>query len=198
MRSPTRKNLLQARPAALAALLITLTIGYGLGRGGFEPVAAVRAAGGPVTGPNVEATDRYVYYPGTEVLAQDEIRVIACGTGMPDQRIAQASACFLFELGNGDKFIFDIGSGSMRNIASLMIPYQYLTKVFLSHLHTDHWGDLDSLWAGGWTAGRPVPLELWGPSGATEDMGTAHAIRHFLQANNWDKKTREFLITPIP
>ncbi len=156
------------------------------------------AAGGVVTDPNGIAPDRYVYYPGTETLAEDEIRIIACGTGMPDQRRAQASACFLFELGNGDKFIFDIGSGSMRNIASLMIPYEYLTKVFLSHLHTDHWGDLDSLWAGGWTAGRPVPLEIWGPSGATEDMGTAYAIKHFLKANNWDKKTREFKISPIP
>ena len=156
------------------------------------------AAGGVVKDPNVIAPDRYVYYPGTEVLAEDEIRIVACGTGMPDQRMAQASACFLFELGNGDKFIFDIGSGSMRNIASLMIPYEYLTKVFLSHLHTDHWGDLDSLWAGGWTAGRPVPLEIWGPNGATEDMGTAYAIEHFLKANNWDKTTREFKITPIP
>jgi ribonuclease Z len=156
------------------------------------------AAGGVVDDPNSIAPDRYVYYPGTEVLAEDEIRIIACGTGMPDQRMAQASACFLFELGNGDKFIFDIGSGSMRNIASLMIPYEYLTKVFLSHLHTDHWGDLDSLWAGGWTAGRPVPLEIWGPAGATENMGTAFAIKHFLLANNWDKTTREFKITPIP
>jgi len=121
------------------------------------------AAGGVVPAPNVVAPDRYVYYPGTETLAEDEIRIIACGTGMPDQRQAQASACFLFEMGNGEKFIFDIGSGSMRNIASLMIPYEYLTKVFLSHLHTDHWGDLDSLWAGGWTAGRPVPLEIWAP-----------------------------------
>jgi len=155
-------------------------------------------AGGVVTDPTGTAPDRYVYYPGTEALAEDEIRIIACGTGMPDQRMAQASACFLFELGNGDKFIFDIGSGSMRNIASLMIPYEYLTKVFLSHLHTDHWGDLDSLWAGGWTAGRPVPLEIWGPAGATEDMGTAFAIKHFLLANNWDKKTREFKITPVP
>jgi ribonuclease Z len=156
------------------------------------------AAGGTVTGPNVIAPDRYVYYPGTETLAKDEIRIVACGTEMPDQRMAQASACFLFELGNGDKFIFDIGSGSMRNIASLMIPYEYLTKIFLSHLHTDHWGDLASLWAGGWTAGRPVPLELWGPSGQTEDMGTAYAIEHFLKANNWDKTTREYKITPIP
>jgi ribonuclease Z len=160
--------------------------------------AIVHAAGGVVTDPTGTAPDRYVYYPGTEALDEDEIRIIACGTGMPDQRMAQASACFLFELGNGDKFIFDIGSGSMRNIASLMIPYEYLTKVFLSHLHTDHWGDLDSLWAGGWTAGRPVPLEIWGPAGATEDMGTAYAIEHFLKANNWDKKTREFKITPIP
>ena len=162
----------------------------------FTP--AVMAAGGTVTSPTGIAPDRYVYYPGTEKLAKDEIRVIACGTGMPDQRMAQASACFLFELGNGDKFIFDIGSGSMRNIAALMIPYQYLTKVFLSHLHTDHWGDLDSLWAGGWTAGRPVPLEIWGPSGQTEDMGTAYAIDGFLRANNWDRKTREYKITPVP
>ena len=29
------------------------------------------AAGGVVEGPNVVAPDRYVYYPGTEVLAKD-------------------------------------------------------------------------------------------------------------------------------
>ena len=44
------------------------------------------AAGGKVQGPNAVAPDRYVYYPGTEVLAKDEIRVIACGTGMPAAR----------------------------------------------------------------------------------------------------------------
>jgi ribonuclease Z len=79
-----------------------------------------------------------------------------------------------------------------------MIPYEYLTKVFISHLHTDHWGDLDSLWAGGWTSGRPVPLEVWGPSGQTPEMGTAYAIKGFLMANNWDYQTRAFKITPIP
>ena len=161
-------------------------------------IRSAEAAGGAVTGPNVEAPDRYVYYPGTEVLAKDEVRVIACGTGMPDARRGAASACFVFEFGNGEKMIFDLGTGSMRNIASLMIPYEYLTKVFISHLHTDHWGDLDQLWAGGWTAGRPVPLEVWGPSGQTPEMGTAHAIKGFLQANHWDKVTREYKITPIP
>jgi ribonuclease Z len=123
--------------------------------------------------------------------------VIACGTGMPDARRGQAAACFLFEFGNGEKLIFDIGTGSMRNINALMIPAEYLTKIFISHLHTDHWGDLDSLWAGGWTAGRPVPLEVWGPSGMSEDMGTAYAIEHFLKAFNWDYQTRAFKITPV-
>jgi ribonuclease Z len=186
--------------AVVLAMAAAYTSGWRHGQTGeaFNLLSQAQAAGGRVPGPNTVAPDRYAYYPGTEVLAEDEIRVIACGTGMPDQRMAQASACFLFELGNGDKFIFDIGSGSMRNIASLMIPYEYLTKIFLSHLHTDHWGDLDSLWAGGWTAGRPMPLEIWGPSGQTEDMGTAYAVDHFLKANNWDKKTREFAITPIP
>lgn len=164
----------------------------------FAVPALGLAAGGVVKGPNVIAPDRYVYYPGTEKLAKKEVRVIACGTGMPDQRRGQASACFLFEFGNGEKIIFDIGTGSMRNINSLMIPAEYLTKVFLSHLHTDHWGDLDALWAGGWTAGRPVPLEIWGPSGPRKDMGTAHAIKGFLQAFNWDYVTRAYKITPEP
>jgi ribonuclease Z len=158
----------------------------------------VFAASNMVPGPNVEAPNRYVYYPGTEVLAKDEVRVIACGTGMPDARRGQASACFLFEFGNGEKIIFDIGTGSMRNINALMIPAEFLTKIIISHLHTDHWGDLASLWAGGWTAGRPVPLEVWGPSGQTKDMGTKSAIEGFMQAYNWDYQTRAYKITPIP
>ena len=153
---------------------------------------------GNISGPNVVAPDRYIYYPGTEVLAEGEVRVIACGTGMPDQRIAQASACFLFEFGNGDKLIFDLGTGSMRNLASLMIPYEYLDKIFISHLHTDHWGELGALWAGGWTSGRPGPLRLWGPSGQTPEMGTAYAVDGFMKANNWDYQTRAYKITPIP
>ena len=110
------------------------------------------AAGGVIKGPNEVAPDRYVYYPGTETLEENEIRVTACGTGMPAARHKQAATCFLMEFGNGDKLIFDIGTGSMANLAAYMIPYEYLDKIFLSHLHTDHMGDLAGLWSGGWTA----------------------------------------------
>lgn len=158
----------------------------------------VIAAGGIVTGPNEIAPDRYVYYPGTEQLAKDEIRVVACGTGMPAARRGQAATCFLVETGNGDKFIFDIGSGSMANLAALMIPYQYLDKVFLTHLHTDHMGDIDALWAGGWTAGRPNSLRVWGPSGMTPELGTKYSMDNFLRHANWDYVTRSFNISAIP
>jgi len=184
----------------VTAMTAVYTAGWLNGQAGQGTalVKEAQAAGGVVKGPNVVAPDRYVYYPGTEVLAKDEVRVIACGTGMPDARRGQASACFLFEFGNGEKILFDIGTGSMRNINSLMIPAEYLTKIIISHLHTDHWADLASLWAGGWTAGRPVPLEVWGPSGQTPEMGTKHAIEGFLQAFNWDYQTRAYKITPIP
>jgi ribonuclease Z len=149
----------------------------------------LKAAGGRVESPTEIAPDRYVYYPGTEKLDPGEIRVFAAGTGLPAARRGQAATCFLIECGNGDKFLFDIGTGSMANIAALMIPYQYLDKIFLSHLHTDHMGDIDALWAGGWTAGRPSSLRVWGPSGATEEMGTQYAMEHFLKFCNWDYQT---------
>jgi ribonuclease Z len=117
---------------------------------------------------------------------------------MPAARRGQAATCFLVETGNGDKFIFDIGSGSMANLAALMIPYEFLDKVFLTHLHTDHMGDIDGLWAGGWTAGRPNALKVWGPSGLTPELGTKYSMDNFLKHANWDYTTRAFVITPEP
>ena len=84
------------------------------------------------------------YFPTTERLGPDEMRVIALGTGTPNFRHSQASASWLVELGNGEKFIFDIGTGSLANLAALEIPYTYLDKSFISHLHVDHIGDADS------------------------------------------------------
>jgi ribonuclease Z len=116
---------------------------------------------------------------------------------MPAARRGQAATCFLVETGNGDKFIFDIGTGSMANLAALMIPYQYLDKVFLTHLHTDHMGDIDGLWAGGWTAGRPNELKVWGPSGMTPEMGTKYSMDHFMKHANWDFVTRKFQLSVV-
>ena len=71
----------------------------------------VFAAGGVVKSPTGEAPDRYVYYPGTEELDTGEIRITVCGSGLPAARRGQAATCWLIETGNGDKFLFDVGTG---------------------------------------------------------------------------------------
>jgi ribonuclease Z len=114
------------------------------------------------------------------------MRVIACGTGMPTTRAAQAAACFLVELGNGDKFIFDIGSGSAERISSLQIPYDYLDKIFVGHLHSDHIGSLAEMFIGGALMGRQKPLRIWGPSGPVKELGTAYAVQKMQEMYTWD------------
>ncbi|MGI9366838.1 MAG: guanitoxin biosynthesis MBL fold metallo-hydrolase GntH [Rhizobiaceae bacterium] len=140
--------------------------------------------------PTGKLKDPNIYFPATEVLAPDEMRIISCGTGMPTARESQAATCFLVELGNGDKFLFDAGTGSAARIASLNIPYDYLNKIFLSHLHTDHFGDFPAYFIGGWVAGRQGPLHVYGPSGARAETGTKYAIDHMRKALTWDVEGR--------
>lgn len=129
---------------------------------------------------------RLNYYPNTERLDPGEMRVVALGTGTPNLRRSQAAACWLVELGNGNKFLFDVGTGSLANLATLEIPFTYLDKVFVSHLHVDHIGDLDSLFIGGWVSNRTVPLRVWGPSGAEPELGTKYAMDRMREMYSWD------------
>jgi hypothetical protein len=116
-----------------AVLVVGVFIGSYLVDSGTSVTPAASAAGGKVDSPTGVAPDRYVYYPGTEELDNDEIRITACGTGMPGARRGQAATCFLVELGDGQKFLFDIGTGAMRNVQALMIPANFLTKVAPAH-----------------------------------------------------------------
>ena len=192
--SATKKTLFVLSTALLAVVIYVL--GYASGRDGRTPGLlgeAIAAEDSTEVSP-VKARPRDTYYPNSEDLAPDEMRVIACGTGMPTTRAAQAAACFLVELGNGDKFLFDIGSGSAERISSLQIPYGYLDKVFIGHLHTDHFGALHDLFVGGALMGRNVPLRIWGPSGSVPELGTTHALDGMLQMLTWDLAGRAGLI----
>ncbi len=61
--------------------------------------------------PQVIKNNKYprTYFPNTEKLGKNEMRITAIGTGMPNQTPTNAAACFLVELGNGDVFLFDLG-----------------------------------------------------------------------------------------
>jgi len=188
------KRILLGTAVMLVASMLYLW-GHSDGRTGMGFSGTALAQSPPMISP-VKARDRDFYAPNSEDLAPDEMRLIACGTGMPTARPKQAASCWLLELGNGDKLLFDVGTGSAERIAGLQIPYNFLDKVFLSHLHTDHFGDLDALFVGGALAGRQKPLRVWGPKGDTPERGTKYALDHLFKALTWDLDGRKGITDP--
>ena len=137
---------------------------------------------------------RDYYFPNTEELASDEMRVTALGTGRPFVRRAQANASWLIELGNGDRFIWDFGSGSQTNFTALEIPHQDITAYFATHLHADHVGDFAQVWIGSWAGGRSKPLVMYGPSGPEPKYGMRHFVEKQVESFVWDTDTRHGLL----
>ena len=183
----------------ISKIVIATTFVIGVTAGAFlvtqgpslipSSVAQESSKGEPLISPT-EARERNFYAPNSETLKPDEMRVIACGTGMPTPRPAQAAACFLVELGNGEKFLFDMGDGSVERLFGLQIPTAFLDKVFIGHLHGDHFGGIGALYVAGGIAGRFTPIRIWGPSGARPELGTKAAVEAMEKMYLWDLEGR--------
>jgi len=129
------------------------------------------------------------FIPGGEHLVDNEIRITCIGSGNPPVRRAQAATGWLVEFGNGENIVFDVGGGTVQNLWSLMIHPALLDKLFLTHLHLDHVGDFHVLYDGmGWA--RNTPLRVWGPSGSTEELGTAFFCELMDKAAYWHTQSK--------
>ncbi len=170
----------------------------GTTKGGYP----VTLSGKPITkNPLVIKTDESKvkdypehFIPGNEFLADNEMRITIMGSGTPAPiRAAQATSCVLVQLGNGDAFIFDIGSGTVGNLFSMGVHPSELDKVFLTHFHLDHIGGIFPLFdAMGWA--RNTPLRVWGPSGHTPELGTAAFIDNIYGASEWHRQSKQDLL----
>ena len=130
------------------------------------------------------------YFPNTEKLGPAEMRIIALGTGMPNQTKQAVSISYLVELGNGDKFIFDAGAGMLANLFSLRPDFSKIDKVFFSHLHVDHVGDFMALHIASWLSGRYTPIYVYGPTGSSPELGTKAFVDAMKAGYAWDLATR--------
>jgi ribonuclease Z len=132
-----------------------------------------------------------VLAPGAEQVVADEIRVTILGSGDPFVKKSQASASVLIEVGNEqrDLFFFDLGSGALANFNGLCLPVTSTTKVFLSHLHADHVGDVPTLLWSLAKSGRRDPVEMWGPAGEYTPLGTRAYAQHIEAAHAWDTES---------
>jgi ribonuclease BN (tRNA processing enzyme) len=116
------------------------------------------------------------WFPNTEEINPNEMRVIFMGTS-PSIRPGQMNTSILVQLGNGENFVFDLGEGSISNYVAAGIALNQIDKVFITHLHVDHFGSLPYLWMfGTWAGGWHEQLTVYGPSGRTPDYGTAKMV----------------------
>jgi hypothetical protein len=153
--------------------------------GGRLPLTAAPVVGTP------DRAYGEVFEPGTEPLGIGELRVTVLGSGDPFVRRSQAAASVLVEVGNQEQdfFFLDIGSGAVANFNGLGLPVTAATKVFLSHLHADHVGDLPTLLWCLAKGGRRDPVEVWGPAGEYELLGTRAFTEHLATAFAWDTES---------
>lgn len=69
-----------------------------------------------------------------------------------------------------ERLLFDAGRSLTTGLARLPVNPADVTRVFLTHLHSDHVISLPELLLFPWPQGRKTPLEVWGPTGTRSMM----------------------------
>jgi ribonuclease Z len=156
-----------AKPRFLASLAghSFVTIVALVAGAAFAATRPLSTVGGPVDAP----------------ATADSFKVILLGTGVgPRVDLQQYGASILVEAG-GERFLFDCGRGATMRLSQAGIPLGSISRVFLTHLHSDHVVQLPDLLLTGWAVGRRAgPLEVWGPP------GTRAMMDHLQQAFAFD------------
>ena len=135
-------------------------------------------------------------------LTDDALHILLCGTGSPMPDMTRANACVAVIAG-GRVVVIDAGPGAWARLAGANVPGAKIDTVLLTHLHSDHIGDLGEVATQSWLGGRKVPLDVYGPpapqasertTGAEGETfgvaGTEAVVKGFAQAYNSDAEFR--------
>jgi ribonuclease Z len=112
-------------------------------------------------------------------MAMIEITLLGTGSPIPDPNRAGPST--LVRAG-GQVFLVDCGRGVLQRAAAVGVAASGLSALLLTHLHSDHIGDLGDVLITRWIgtfAPDPAPLPIIGPPGTAEAVdATLTALRH--------------------
>ena len=115
----------------------------------------------------------------TSLLTDGGLHVVFGGTGTlsTDDRAGSSVAI----LAANRVLLFDAGPGSTRVLGQAGVPLSEVDTVFLTHFHSDHFGDLGDLAIATEILGRDHPLHILGPEGVHDVVAgfeQAYAIDH--------------------
>ncbi len=111
------------------------------------------------------------------LLTDGALHVALCGTGSPMPDPTRANACSAVIAG-GHIVIIDTGPGSWAKFSQMRLPGGKIDTVLLTHLHSDHIGDLGEFGVQSWINGRIKPLDVWGPGALPEPTADADDKGH--------------------
>lgn len=135
-------------------------------------------------------------FGGTLIGQSPAIRVTLLGTAGPSMAIDRAESGTLVQAG-GETLLFDCGRGVPERLVQLGIGN--VSKVFLTHLHSDHTQGLPILWMGGWNARGSTSVSLWGPTtDADQPSGTAFLAQALTIAYATNTHIRRDLVEKLP
>lgn len=104
-------------------------------------------------------------------LAVQTAKVIILGSGTPIPDPSASGPCVAVVI-NGQAYLFDAGPGVVRQAETAAgkfgidaLDATHLTRLFVTHLHSDHTLGYPDLIITPWVVGRHEPLEVYGPQG---------------------------------
>jgi glyoxylase-like metal-dependent hydrolase (beta-lactamase superfamily II) len=91
--------------------------------------------------------------------SQDTLRIVLLGTGIgPPVTLDQYGPSTLVEAGDA-RLLFDFGRGVSLRLAQVGVPIQSVSRLFLTHLHSDHVLQIPDLLLAGWS--REPSIQRW-------------------------------------
>jgi ribonuclease BN (tRNA processing enzyme)/pimeloyl-ACP methyl ester carboxylesterase len=135
----------------------------------------------------LEKLERSESQAAKEPSTRTKVVLLGTGTPVPDPDrwgpatvIAVDDRAYLIDFGPG--VVRRAEAAALRGVTA--VEPGNLKVAFVTHLHSDHTGGYSDLILSGWTSGRSVPLEVYGPSGLQS------MTEHILQAYRVDIETR--------
>ena len=115
----------------------------------------------------------------------NEVLITLGTTGGPIPRFERAGISTLIQV-NGKSYLFDAGAGMTRSLAGAKVSLLDIQKIFLTHLHDDHYSGLADF-AGQLSALKPEKtIDIYGP-GLTKSV--VEGLHAFMYANRLIRET---------